>query len=53
MKEISKKIIAFRHGETEWNRLGIIQGITDMPLNDKGLNQAEVLAMRLGCGLNS
>jgi broad specificity phosphatase PhoE len=32
-----------RHGETEWNRLGLIQGWTDIPLNDKGHEQAKSL----------
>jgi 2,3-bisphosphoglycerate-dependent phosphoglycerate mutase len=36
-----------RHGVTEWNRLGKIQGVTDIPLSPEGLKQARLLADRL------
>ena len=29
-----------RHGETEWNKLGKFQGLTDVSLNERGLSQA-------------
>lgn len=36
-----------RHGETSYNRNGIIQGQTDIPLSDVGLEQARLVAQRL------
>ena len=36
-----------RHGETEWNTQGRIQGHTDISLSDKGLQQAAMVARRL------
>ncbi len=36
----STRIIAVRHGETDWNASGHIQGLRDIPLNDKGRWQA-------------
>lgn len=36
-----------RHGITEWNRLGKIQGVMDIPLNDEGREQARKLGNRL------
>ena len=36
-----------RHGETDWNRTGVIQGHADVPLNDNGRKQIKLLAKRL------
>ncbi|MFC7682036.1 histidine phosphatase family protein [Paenibacillus sp. GCM10028914] len=36
-----------RHGLTEWNALGKIQGQTDIPLNEEGRLQAKMLGERL------
>jgi 2,3-bisphosphoglycerate-dependent phosphoglycerate mutase len=42
MPETIKKIYIIRHGETEYNRLGIVQGSgIDAPLNLKGHQQAK------------
>jgi len=36
-----------RHGETEWNRAGKLQGHQDSPLTARGHHQAESLAVAL------
>lgn len=42
------KFILFRHGETEGNRLNIIQGATvNLPLNLTGIQQAQKLGKKL------
>ena len=41
------RILLARHGETEWNALGRIQGWTESPLNELGRTQAESLGTRL------
>jgi uncharacterized phosphatase len=38
------KICLIRHGETDWNANGIIQGLTNTDLNDNGRNQAVACA---------
>ncbi len=45
---MSRKIILVRHGETDWNKEKRIQGgSSNTPLNEKGRQQAESLALRL------
>lgn len=41
------KIFTVRHGQTQWNTMGRIQGHTDIPLDEAGLSQAEKLGTRL------
>lgn len=42
-----KRLYVVRHGETDWNAQGRIQGGTDIPLNSYGRWQAEQLGMAL------
>lgn len=42
-----KKLILVRHGETDMNRQGVMQGRIDSPLNEAGKQQAKVLAQVL------
>lgn len=41
------RLILVRHGETDWNREGRLQGGQDIPLNDLGRRQAAEAAGRL------
>jgi len=40
-------LLLVRHGESEWNRIGRIQGWSDSPLSELGREQARRLAERL------
>ena len=42
------KIIITRHGQTEWNRLGKLQGQADIRLNEVGKEQAEETVKQIG-----
>lgn len=41
------RIVFWRHGQTEQNRLRRIQGSSDIPLNDTGMNEARAAAKEL------
>ena len=40
-------IYLVRHGETQWNRGARLQGTFDVPLNQRGIRQAQGLARRI------
>ena len=42
------ELLIIRHGETEWNQAGVMQGHLDSPLTDLGQQQARDLATLLG-----
>lgn len=44
---MAKKIIFWRHGQTDYNVQGRVQGQVDIPLNEVGLAQAEAAADEL------
>ncbi len=41
------RLFLVRHGETEWNREGRIQGVTDSPLTERGKLQASCMGESL------
>lgn len=47
LTEKSTHILAIRHGETSWNVSGKIQGQLDIELNERGHQQAKLLAKSL------
>jgi broad specificity phosphatase PhoE len=44
---VSRQIVLWRHGRTEWNVEGRVQGQSDIPLDDTGRAQARAAAARL------
>ncbi len=41
------ELIIVRHGATKWNKINKIQGCSDIPLSNVGINQGYLLANRL------
>lgn len=44
------RLCVARHGETDWNAAGILQGWSDVHLNDEGRAQSRALALKLADG---
>jgi len=40
-------IYIVRHGETDWNRKNVLQGIVDIELNENGIQSAKVLSEKM------
>jgi probable phosphoglycerate mutase len=43
----ARRVVIWRHGQTAYNKIGRIQGATDIPLDEVGLEQAAVAAEQL------
>lgn len=46
MERMSEFVYLVRHGQTEWNNLGLAQGHTDIDLDVSGRDQASALGLR-------
>lgn len=46
-QDFEMKLFIVRHGETDYNRKRVMQGYGEVPLNDRGIRQATLLAQRL------
>jgi len=42
-----RRLFLARHGETDWNAIGRLQGTTDIPLNDRGREHGRAIAANL------
>ena len=49
----TRQLLLVRHGETDWNAKGRIQGMLDVPLNALGVQQAELVAAELARTIDS
>jgi len=47
MKKLKQKVVLIRHGETMWAREGRHTSFTDLPLTEKGREEAELLRKTL------
>jgi len=45
--KVTKTILLSRHGSTIYNDTDLLQGISDIPLSDRGIKESEQLAERL------
>lgn len=53
-KELPPRFVFLRHGETDWNEKALIMGQKDIPLNAKGVQQAQEAAQNIvGLGITS
>lgn len=40
-------LILVRHGESEWNKIGVWTGLTNIPLSEKGIEEAKLAGEKL------